>query len=182
MNTNVKHRFSYNNVNEGAKEESFCSEDVNTEETITTESSESITTTSQSSETASDIFYIYAPEKNSVLYSETNAKSAGDGSGSRPKPYVKHDNLDTKKLNFRQRLRLSRVHFMQKSNLIRILFILFCLGWFVYNATVVLKQFLVFDTIVYMEYLSPNSTNPPAITICIDAPYVIFVRNCTLFI
>lgn len=80
--------------------------------------------------------------------------------------YVKHSNLDVRELTFAERVHLARLHYLTIRNGIRLALVLFCLGWFIYNAYTILKEYTEYGTVVYMEYRQPKFTGPPAISIC----------------
>ena len=85
---------------------------------------------------------------------------------SSPQGYIKHSNLDVHALSLAEQLRLARIHFFTVPNGIRIALVLFCLGWFIFNAVTIFQEYLTFETLVYMEYRPPKYTLPPAISIC----------------
>ena len=80
--------------------------------------------------------------------------------------YTKHSNLDVHALSLREHLRLARIQHCRFKNAIRIALVLFCVGWFLFNAITILSEYVNYETMVYMEFRSPSKTLPPGITIC----------------
>ena len=84
----------------------------------------------------------------------------------RPKGYTRHSNLDVRPLSFKEQFNLSRRYYLTIANIIWFCTVLFCLGWFIYIAQIICKEYEEHDTIIYLEYKNPNASKPPAISIC----------------
>ena len=80
--------------------------------------------------------------------------------------YTRHSYLDLRQLSFRDRFHLARLHYVTLPNGIRLLAVLFCFCMFAYVARTTFEEFIHRGTIVHLEYQSPNTSMPPAITIC----------------
>lgn len=93
--------------------------------------------------------------------------SSNSSFNSNPGNIAKHSNLDTLQgLKLSDQFRLAIIRYLNISNGIRLALLLFCLGYFLYNAFTIYKEYSNFDTIIYLEYRQPNNTYPPAITVC----------------
>jgi len=100
---------------------------------------------------------------------ESISSSVREASHSRywgPVCYIKHRNLDVKPLTFIERFRLARIHYFSVANAIRLTLILFFLWWFLYNAATILSDFEEHNNMIYLDFMPPNKSRPPAITIC----------------
>lgn len=80
--------------------------------------------------------------------------------------YTRHNNLDVWPLSIKERLRLARVHYVTFPNAIRLCTILFCLCWFIFVSVQTLRDYIGHSTIVKLTYLDPDTTKPPAISVC----------------
>lgn len=85
-----------------------------------------------------------------------------------PSCYPRHTNLDSlmQPLTLGERLNLARLHYVTVTNIFRLICVSFCTFWFVFVATLTVKDFLNHDTIVYLNYKTPNTSKPPGVTIC----------------
>lgn len=57
------------------------------------------------------------------------------------------------------------------TNIFHLFVVFILLIWFLYNSLYVIKQYLRFETVVYIEYKDPEWTNIPSITLCTHCIY-----------
>lgn len=85
-----------------------------------------------------------------------------------PSCFPRHTNLDLlmRPPTWTERLNLARLRYVTFANILRSISITFCIFWFIFVATLTFQDYLHHDTIVYLNFQSPNTSLPPAITIC----------------
>lgn len=140
--------------------------------------------TYSSADTSTDIFYIYRPSAGSapateqfpgwlstpdkIKIADKRLRKRSRSRSEVPGSYVKHSNLDTQELSLTEQIHLRLVHYLTIANAVRVLLIVLCFGWFLFNACTVFHDYLRHESTVFMEFRSPKNTLPPAITICTD--------------
>lgn len=102
----------------------------------------------------------------------------------RPTAYKRHTNLDSKPLNWKEKLKLARIHYLNFPNVSRLVCVLLCLAWFIYvgkcdcfvwvnfnyhfllSAYHTLKDYRQHDTVVHLKFEKAKTSFPPSLTIC----------------
>lgn len=94
--------------------------------------------------------------------------TAKKSSSRHPSCYPRHTNLDSlmRPLTWTERFNLSRLRYVTIANILRSISVTFCIFWFLFVASLTVQDYLHHDTIVYLNYQTPNTSSPPAITIC----------------
>jgi len=125
------------------------------------------------SESSDDVFYVYNPATpdafpDKIESSEPEWPRVRQSTLSTLPNGLKkkHCNLDTKQLSLSEKLRLLRIHYVNVSNIIRVILVTICISLFAYQAKTIVEQYTKFETSIVMESVKPNWTQPPAITIC----------------
>ena len=124
-----------------------------------------------SASSESDIFTVYqasrvAPSSNAAGSRLVRRRVS---MSCRPRGYTRHSNLEVRPLSWKERFSLARIHYLTIPNVVRCGIVLFCLCWFAFMAKTTLIEFNAHETIAFLEFQSPNTTKPPAITICTHA-------------
>lgn len=111
----------------------------------------------------SDIFYIDTP----TSFDSDESKQKKEMAKLAPVDLVHHSNLEVDKLTAEQHVKLSMLYYLKWQNMARIVFIVTCLAWFLFNTYTIWDQYAQYETIVFMDYQRPTTTLPPAISVCL---------------
>ena len=125
------------------------------------------------SNSSRDIFYLYVPtRKNRKTLTVVDIEDSGERPSSSVElrssltEYVKHCNLDLKPLSLSEQLHMIRLYYLTVPKCIYLVTVMTCLAWFVFNMVNVAKEYREHNSIVVVEFKSPDTTKPPAITFC----------------
>lgn len=87
---------------------------------------------------------------------------------SQPLPVLKHTNLDAKPLTLYEQIHLIRIYYFTVPHVIRSITIMACVVLFGFNLSSILMSYYHRNTLVIVDYITPNVSVFPAFTICTE--------------
>lgn len=125
-----------------------------------------------SDDSALDISCVYSDndfQLTEVIQVEVvEATTTTSSTTSQPLSVPKHTNLDAKPLTLYEQVHLIRIYYLTVPNVIRCITIIACLILFGFNLSSILMSYYHRNTVVIVDYKTPNVSIFPAITVCTE--------------